>query len=248
MSQTHIHFTDSFGCKYYLVEPQSFTVGDGTGRDLRASPSQECEIVEPFFVAETPFTQGMWVGLMNSNPSKHQEHIDSFYQPVESVSFDDVKALIQMRNEMNHDIEFLGLQGHWRLPSEVEWECFARAGSTSVWSFGDDEHELSSYAWYGANSGAKIQRVKMKKANAWNLFDIHGLISEWCEDHWDASYDKQRSQMPFRNQSDLRIIRGGSWFTDGTSTTCFHRSYAPQGKKSDGIGFRLVWEPKEAIQ
>jgi len=248
MSQTHIHFTDSFGCKYYLVEPQSFGVGDRTGRDLRASPFQECEIVEPFFVAETPFTQGMWVGLMKSNPSKHQEHIDSFYQPVESVSFDDVKALIKMRNEMNHDMKFLGLQGYWRLPSEVEWECFARAGSTSAWSFGDDEHELSSYAWYGANSGAKIQRVKMKKSNAWNLYDVHGLISEWCEDHWDASYDRPRSQRPIRNDSSLRIIRGGSWFTDGTSTTSFHRSYAPQEKKSDGIGFRLVWEPKEAIQ
>jgi formylglycine-generating enzyme required for sulfatase activity len=248
MSKTHIHFTDSFGCKYYLVEPQSFGVGDLTGRDLRASPFHECEIVEPFFVAETPFTQGMWVGLMKSNPSKHQEHIDSFYQPVESVSFDDVKALIKMRNEMNHDMKFLGLQGYWRLPSEVEWECFARSGSTSVWSFGDDEHELSSYAWYGANSGAKIQRVKMKKSNAWNLYDVHGLISEWCEDQWDASYERSRSQRPIRNDSSLRIIRGGSWFTDGTSTTSFHRSYAPQEKKSDGIGFRLVWEPKEAIQ
>jgi formylglycine-generating enzyme required for sulfatase activity len=248
MSKTHIHFTDSFGCKYYLVEPQSFGVGDLTGRDLRASPFHECEIVEPFFVAETPFTQGMWVGLMKSNPSKHQEHIDSFYQPVESVSFDDVKALIKMRNEMNHDMKFLGLQGYWRLPSEIEWECFARSGSTSVWSFGDDEHELSSYAWYGANSGAKIQRVKMKKSNAWNLYDVHGLISEWCEDQWDASYERSRSQTPIRNDSSLRIIRGGSWFTDGTSTTSFHRSYAPQEKKSDGIGFRLVWEPKEAIQ
>jgi formylglycine-generating enzyme required for sulfatase activity len=244
----HIFFTDSFGCNYVLVEPQTFTMGDASGKDMRAGPSHEVEIIEPFFVAEMPCTQGLWNGVMSHNPAKHQSNLDSFFQPVESVSFHEVKEMIDLRNQRKDDSTFLGLKGVWRLPSEAEWECFTRAGTTSHWSFGDDEHELSSYGWYGANSGAKMHKVKSKKANPWNLFDVHGLVSEWCEDHWDDSYKTKRTQRPLQSHSNQRVIRGGSWFTDGTSTTSYHRSYADEAKKSDGIGFRFVWEPTEAMQ
>lgn len=243
-----IYITDSFGFNYVLIKPHSFMMGDASGKDLRASPSHEVEITEPFFVAETLCTQGLWNGLLHENPSKHQSDLNSFFQPVESVSFDEVKKMIDFRNQRADDSTFLGLKGVWRLPSEAEWECFARAGTTGSWSFGDDEHELSTYGWYGANSGAKLHKVKGKKANPWNLFDIHGLVSEWCEDKWNDSYNTRRTQIPYQANSNQRVVRGGSWFTDGTSTTSFHRSYALETKKSDGIGFRFVWEPTEAMQ
>ena len=231
--------------KYYLVEPCTFEIGDLNNQDKRASPSHTVEIKDPFFVCEKLVTQGIWFEITGTNPSKHQHDVESFFRPVESVSYQDVLDFLEKLNERYSNTVYLGMKGNWRLPSEAEWECFARCGTTSTWSFGNDEFELSEFAWYGANSGASIKKTGLKKPNPWNIFDVHGLVAEWCRDYWSPSYAEPRTQLPHISQSTSRVIRGGSWFTDGTSTTSYHRSYADEDKRSDGIGLRLIWEPLE---
>ena len=68
---------------------------------------------------------------------------------------------------------------YYRLPTEAEWEYACRAGSTTMFSFGDDEDDLDDYAWWFDNSAGTSQRVKTKKPNAWGLYDMHGNLSEW---------------------------------------------------------------------
>jgi formylglycine-generating enzyme required for sulfatase activity len=73
---------------------------------------------------------------------------------------------------------------YYRLPTEAEWEYACRAGSTTAYSFGDDDDDLDEYAWWQVTSDGSSQRVKTRKPNAWGLFDMHGNVSEWVLEHY----------------------------------------------------------------
>ena len=76
---------------------------------------------------------------------------------------------------------------YYRLPTEAEWEYACRAGTTTAYSFGDDEDDLDDYAWWWDNvEGKGSQKVKGKKPNAWGLYDMHGNMAEWVLEHYAA--------------------------------------------------------------
>ena len=76
----------------------------------------------------------------------------------------------------------------YRLPSEAGWEYTARAGGGLRWSFGDKEEELAAYALYGSNTWDQglcyAQPVGGKLPNGWGIYDLHGNLSEWCQNYY----------------------------------------------------------------
>ncbi|HJM55030.1 MAG TPA: SUMF1/EgtB/PvdO family nonheme iron enzyme [Poseidonia sp.] len=239
-------FTDSWGGVYRLIEPGKFTMGDlaGVGSRLE-SPAHDVLVTEPFFLGERVTTQAQWMDLMGSNPSIFQEGWSAGLRPVESISFHDAMEFVNMLNQRDGETERLGMIGLWRLPSEAEWEYAARCGTGGRWWFGDRDVELNDYGWHAGNAGSSTKEVGLKKPNPWGIFDMNGLVAEWCADHWSEDYKIPRTQRPFVLPScQRRVTRGGSWFTESDSTRSSARSSSHETKISDGIGIRLVWEPQ----
>jgi formylglycine-generating enzyme required for sulfatase activity len=143
----------------------------------------------------------------------------------------------------------------YRLPSEAEWEYCARAGASVSYWFGDDESQLGEYAWFQGNSEARTHPVGEKQANPWGLFDMGGLLWEWCNDRWHTSYRGAprdgSAWLPRTGGSgrvywggswcnpSLCVVRGGSWRSSARFCRCAARlSYEPGGYGE--VGFRVI--------
>ena len=124
--------------------------------------------------------------VMGSNPSMFNACGDDC--PVENISWVDVQEFIRRLNQKE------GIN-KYRLPTEAEWEFACRAGSAVKDAPGVKEDEFGDYAWYDANSDRKTHPVATKKPNAWGLYDMHGNVSEWCQD-WYDDYPEGQADRP----------------------------------------------------
>lgn len=169
------------------------------------------------------------------------------YAPVVYVSWDDTQKFITWLNKTKPDDD----TGKYRLPTEAEWEYIARAGTDTIYFFGNSASELDLYAWYKANSlqnnDTAPHPVGRKKANPWGIYDIYGNVWEWTADYYDDGYYQTSKKVSPTGpeKGRLKTVRGGSWnFDKSYCRTTARESYLPH-YRSRSIGFRLIREIKE---
>lgn len=131
----------------------------------------------------------------------------------------------------------------YRLPTEVEWEWFARGGEIAIQenSFNTTyagSNNIEEVAWYKENSH-EPESVGLKKSNELGLYDCSGNLWEWCYDCHSKENVIFKDYL-YNDSFKERIIRGGSW--NNTSSTCkvTTRSSVSGLEKSEIIGFRIV--------
>jgi formylglycine-generating enzyme required for sulfatase activity len=128
------------------------------------------------------------------------------------------------------------------LPTEAEWEYACRAGTTTRFSFGDDENGLGEYGWYSANSNRQTHSVGEKKPNDFGLYDIHGNVWEWCWDGYDREfYNRSPADDPRGpGRAAHRVIRGGSWNDDPRlARSAYRYRYTPESA-NNYLGLRVA--------
>ncbi|MFH1571396.1 MAG: formylglycine-generating enzyme family protein, partial [Gemmatimonadota bacterium] len=145
-------------------------------------PQHEVTLSEGFYIGRFEILQGQWEAVMDTVPWLLQGYSnDHPLYPANYISWDDVQRFVAVLNDSAGEALY-------RLPTEAEWEYACRAGTTTLWSFGDDEKQLEDYAWYYDNAFwigfTFAQRAGRKRPNPWGLYDIHGNVWEWCQDRY----------------------------------------------------------------
>ncbi|MEW6755370.1 MAG: SUMF1/EgtB/PvdO family nonheme iron enzyme [Candidatus Latescibacterota bacterium] len=226
--------------EFVWVPAGTFTMGSPSseaGRDSDEGPQHQVSITRGFWLGKYEVTQGQWEGVMGTRPWAAQGTVQVNPQnPAVYISWNDVQGLVQRLNQAAGDSVY-------RLPSEAEWEYACRAGTTTRWSFGEDERDLGGYAWYDDNAcragACYAHDVGTKLANPWGLFDMHGNVREWVGD-WYGSYGSGAQTDPGGPGSgSYRVIRGGSFFEGGQTTRSADRGFRTPDDRIFLIGCRL---------
>jgi sulfatase modifying factor 1 len=189
------------------------------------------------WLADTPCTQAFWQAVTGSNPSHFKTGADAPQRPVENVSWDAV---------MDQFIARLAARPGWAegetvcLPSEVEWEYAARAGTTRAYWWGDEwdtqRGNADDTGLRDLDDAEGTSPVKRYRPNPWGLFDMHGNVWEWCEDVWCERRDAPEA----RPDADERVLRGGSWFSHPASARAAYRGGGHRWYAYQSRGFRFA--------
>lgn len=197
----------------------SFVMGSPDSEEGRGNDEKQHKVTltKGFWMMETEVTQKQWKTVMETNPSNH---IGDDY-PVEFVTWDECQKFCRR----------IGLE----LPTEAQWEYACRAGSTGMYA-----GKLENIAWYESNSDKETHPVGMKKPNKWGLYDMHGLLWEWCAD-WYGEYPNDGVTDPVGpSTGTCRVRRGGGAGSKAESCRSTIRRYESPGNRRFFIGFRCV--------
>jgi formylglycine-generating enzyme required for sulfatase activity len=130
----------------------------------------------------------------------------------------------------------------YRLPSEAEWEYAAKAGTTTRYAFGDTINVFGAqYSLGPRGSAMKTMEVGSLVPNKFGLYNMHGNVSEWCEDDLLLGYDgAPLDASAWRGDPTYRVLRGGSWTDIHFGIRSASRDGARPDHRSPAAGFRVA--------
>jgi len=220
--------------EFVLIPAGSFEMGSNE-KDYE-KPPHKVTFARPFYLGKYEVTQAQWDAVMGQTGGKRLDHhFKNPKHPVDTASWLACQTFLKKLKEKAPGREF-------RLPSEAEWEYACRAGSTTRFSFGNEEKDLDDHAWHGGNAKLSTHPVGQKKPNAWGLHDMHGNVWEWCQDVWHDNYDGAPSDGSAWTEGDqsFRVLRGGSWAQFGPDLRSSHRILIQSGYGIKFFGLRVA--------
>ena len=231
----------------YLVLRQ---VTNGT---FKMNGTADVTLTKPFFAGVFEVTQRQWYKVMGaskgSNVSDAQAPVNgvSYYEIRENAGNTDDAASDWPANSAVNNNSFMGLLraktglSGLDLPTEAQWEYACRAGTTGdLYNGGTTTNDANLVAWWSANSSNMTHRVGQKLPNAWDLYDTHGNVAEWCLD-WPVGTIVAATNPVGLATGTARETRGG----DYTSISAFHvganrRDSEPPNRQRAELGFRVM--------
>ena len=233
-------FVNEQGIKTIRIRAGSFRMGNDLPTDavlLKQSPAlkngdyderpvHDVRIAYDFYMSETEITGKQFVDFRDE-----YQDMGPSSPYVTGISWDDAAAYCKWLSEKE--------KKPYRLPTEAEWECACRAGSTGHFSSGD-------------------KPPASDEPNAWGLKNMHTDAAEWVLD-WYGPYPSEPQTDPVGPAGGYaRTVRGGGLNGPylGNSTkypndgrlpyyrrSANRASIAPIFRGRHNIGFRIVQAP-----
>jgi|GEM_PF-4731735 len=198
--------TNSIGMTFLLVKSGQFEMGE-SGCDWGENQSHQVRITRPFHLGIFQVTQEQYETVMADNPSLfHGPH-----RPVEHLTWIQATEYAE-RLSARKEEQLAGCS--YRLPTEAEWECACRAGTTEDYWCGDQL--LPNQANFSANGYQETAQQTISvgsfEPNPWGFYDMHGNVWEWCSDWFDSEYfEKSPTDDPRGpSQGTHHTLRGGA--------------------------------------
>ena len=263
----HPSVSQSCGSGWCQIPAGCFVMGSPKGEKCR-NPDESLhpvKLTKKFEIMDTSVTQLQFLARMSYNPSFHKTCGSDC--PVETVSWHEAAAYCNSLSQQKSLTQCYSCAGSkqyvscsskykgsniyqcpgYRLPTEAEWEYAYRGCTVSplyngqIYSCSGLDANAGFIGWYGLNSGSKLNKVKLKKANAWGLYDMAGNVYDWTNDWYLKDLGTATVSDPAGPSTGLtRVFRGGSWKCYARTLRGARRSSYVATQRYNYIGFRCV--------
>ena len=229
-------------CPQMVVVPAgSFMMGSTTPNlpnQSAALPQHRVSIAAPFAVAKYELTFDEWDTCVNYGDCGSVD--DAGYgrarQPVINISWVGAQRYVAWLSKVTGK--------PYRLLSEAEYEYATRAGTQTLYPWGDQlgNNNANCKDCGSPWDGGQTAPVGAFPANAFGLHDMVGNVFEWVEDCWHDNFDGAPADGSAWVTGDCskRVIRAGSWYYPGTLLQSFFRYWVKSDIWSTGTGFRVA--------
>ena len=240
------------------------------GGKYQPSFTDEEKEVSNLEVSKYLITQKLWQELIRNNPANFKgdenrpiEYISWWHalefcnrlsekyglRPVYNLGKSDQGLL--MINQLDGTVvspdvaDFNKTEG-FRLPTEVEWEWFARGGQVALDNGTFDytysgSNNIDDVAWYTGNSKDTTQSVGLKMPNVLGLYDCNGNVWEWCYDTTESiESGKSYVYKAYDHSNVYRRLKGGSWCNNTEVCAVAVRGNSQATYAYSNAGFRIV--------
>ncbi len=239
-------FKECTMCPEMVVVPAGqFVMGSPVGEPDRQSdegPPHTVRIGEPFAVAQYDVTFDQWDVCYNLHGCKNRPGDSGWGRgrlPVIYVSWNDAQDYVKwLRRETGKP---------YRLLTEAEWEYAARAGTTTVYYWGDqDGTGRANCRGCGSKwGGVQTAPVGSFPRNNFQLYDMAGNVWQWVEDcyHENIGYlgaPNDGSAWTESGNCVLRVLRGGNWYATAKFARSAKRDNFYPNAQTNGLGFRVA--------
>ena len=171
--------------------------------------------------------------IQNSGHSLVYSSIEQKWQPAES-------------DKGNYPVRYVSWHGanayaKWvggSLPTEAQWEyaCRADASATPLTTPFNTGSTLSN-ATFNASTTTEVGTYAR---NAWDLYDMHGNVAEWCS-NWYYDYTGPETDPKGPITGTERVARGGAYDSNAQFCRSAFRIRINGGQQQITTGFRVVF-------
>jgi len=227
------------------VKAGSFTMGcQGNDKKCQDDEKPPLQMTVPAFeIGKHEVTFEMWDACYAQGGCQHLPGDEGWgrgQRPVVNVSWNDIQEFLAWINKKTGKT--------YRLPTEPEWEYAARAGTVTVYSWGDEvgKNRANCGGCGSQWDNKQTAPVGSFAANPWGIHDMHGNVWEWVDGcpwtYKGSSTQASGWKYPGAGKCtpDRRVLRGGSWSgSPGIMRAAIRSASSPESRLRNN-GFRLA--------